>query len=160
MTKHFNIIKKFYKDRQVNTWVIFLLCIYIISVIKLITIQEIDNSILFGAYSITVSLYILSRFALAFFYKPDPICFDKNYLPSISFAVPSKNEGENIRETILRISKTDYPKDKFDVIAVNDGSDDNTLQEMLEAKKIALRGGGKSKGYRLESQQRKTRRNG
>jgi len=138
-------LKKYYKDRQINTLVIFFLCIYIIFVIKLITIQYIDNSILFGIYSIAVSFYILSRFAIAYFYEPESNQFDKNYEPTISFAVPSKNEEENIRETILKIAKTDYPKDKFDIIAVNDGSSDNTLKEMLEARKIAMGGGVKVK---------------
>ena len=137
-------LKKYYKDRQINTLVIFFLCIYIIFVIKLITIQYIDNSILFGIYSIAVSFYILSRFAIAYFYEPESNQFDKNYEPTISFAVPSKNEEGNIKETILRIAKTDYPKDKFDIIAVNDGSSDNTLKEMLEARKIAMGGGRKS----------------
>ena len=67
------------------------------------------------------------------------------YEPTISFAVPSKNEGENIRETILKIADTNYPKHKFDVIAINDGSDDNTLDEMLIAKTmVEARGGGTS----------------
>lgn len=61
----------------------------------------------------------------------------ENYEPTLSFGVPSKDEGENIRETILRIAHTDYPKDKFDIVAVNDGSSDNTLAEMLTAQKIA-----------------------
>lgn len=65
----------------------------------------------------------------------------KAFRPSFSFGVPSKNEGENIRETILRIAKTDYPKELFDIIAVNDGSDDNTLDEMLAAKEEAAKMG-------------------
>lgn len=136
----FNIIS-FYRNRQINAWVIFFLCVYIVFVIKLITIQKFDNSIIFAVYSVAVSFYILSRFALAYFYEPDETYFDKKYLPSISFAVPSKNEEENIRETILKIAETDYPKNKFDIIAVNDGSTDNTLAEMLKAKEIAAGGG-------------------
>ena len=141
MLINFKKIKKFYKDRQINVWVIFSVCIYIIFVIKMITIQEIDNNILFGIYSIAVSFYILSRFALAYLYDPDLTKTSNNYEPTISFAVPSKDEEDNIRETILRIAKTDYPKEKFDIIAVNDGSEDNTLEEMIEAKKIAAKDG-------------------
>src|SRR3989338_5924029 len=143
MITHLKKILGYYRDRQVNAWIIFFLFIYIISVIKLVTFQEIDNSIFFGVYSIVVSFYILSRFALAYFYEPEPIYFNKNYLPTISFAVPSKNEEENIRETILKIAATDYPKDKFDIIAINDGSTDNTLSEMLAAKRKAARRGVK-----------------
>lgn len=127
----------FLKKKRINSWIIFFTAVYIIFVIKLITIQKIDNNILFGTYSFAVSFYILSRFALSYFYDPDNDKFDINYTPTASFAVPCKNEEENIKETILRIAKSDYPKDKFDIIAVNDGSTDNTLKEMLDAKKIA-----------------------
>ena len=134
----------FVKNRQINSWLIFFLLVYIIFVIKLITIQEINNSVFFAVYSLAVSFYILSRFAIAYFYEPESAKFGKNYQPSVSFAVPSKNEEKNIRETILKIAQTDYPKDKFDIIAVNDGSTDNTLGEMRKAKKRGRGGGRKS----------------
>lgn len=134
---YFKKISKYFKDQQINSWVIFFFCIYIILIIKLITIKETETHIFFKAYSILVSFYILSRLVLAYFYKPNPNYFDKNYLPTVTFAIPAKNEEENIRETILRIAKSDYPKDKFNIITVNDGSTDDTLNEMLEAKKIA-----------------------
>lgn len=47
--------------------------------------------------------------------------------------------GGAIRETIIRIANSDYPKDRFNVIAVNDGSDDNTLSEMLAARDEAAK---------------------
>ena len=141
MFKQAKKLSEFYRNRQINAWIVFFLCIYIIFVIKFVTIQSIDNNIIFGIYSIAVSLYILSRFAIAYFYEPEFTPFDKNYQPTISFAVPSKNEEENIRETILKIAQTDYPKDKFDIIAINDGSTDNTLAEMKKAEKIAAGGG-------------------
>ena len=60
-----------------------------------------------------------------------------NYIPRISFGIPSKNEGGAIRETILRIADVDYPKEKFEIIVINDGSDDNTLEEMVAAQRLA-----------------------
>lgn len=134
-------VKHFFKDRNINMWVLFMLSIYSVWIFKFATIKEIDNSTFFAIYSISVSIYILSRFLLAHFYIPEKPHFDKSYEPTISFAVPSKNEEENIRETILRIAETDYPKHKFNIIAINDGSTDNTLYEMNEAKKIASRKG-------------------
>lgn len=128
-----------------SAWIFFFLSVYLILVIKFVTIQEIDNNLLFGAYSIIISLYILSRFALAYFYDPKNIqrkYFSDQHLPTISFGVPSKNEAENIRETILRIAGSDYPKDKFNIIAINDGSDDSTLEEMMAAKDIVEGAGG------------------
>ncbi len=138
-----NSIVKYFKEHKISTWVVFLFLVYIVLAIKVITFKNLEESIIFSTYSILVSFYILSRFGLSYFYEFDEADFDKNYEPTISFAVPSKNEEENIRETILRIAKTDYPKKKFDIIAINDGSTDNTLNEMLEAKKIAAKMGVK-----------------
>lgn len=52
--------------------------------------------------------------------------------PKVSLIVPCHNEGDNVRETIMNLLNHDYPD--FEVIAVNDGSKDNTgqiLDEML-----------------------------
>lgn len=86
-------LKEGYSRKKINSLVIFFILIYIILVIKLVTIQELGNGIFFAIYSILVSFYILSRFALAYIYRPHDETFDKNFLPSISFGVPSKNEG-------------------------------------------------------------------
>ena len=137
MVSFFRKIKDYYASRQINTWIVFYIVIYLVLIIKIITIRQIENNILFGAYSVLVTFYILSRFGLSYFYEPYASMVDRSYEPTLSFAVPSKNEEENIKETIVRIARTDYPKDKFDIIAINDGSTDNTLQEMLKAKQIA-----------------------
>ncbi|HPV33702.1 MAG TPA: glycosyltransferase family 2 protein, partial [Candidatus Paceibacterota bacterium] len=130
-----------YSLRNINLWIVFYFLVYLVLVVKLITIKEIDNNILFGLYSLGVSLYLLSRFVIAYLYEVDNKKMRVDYLPTISFGVPAKNEEDNIRETILKMAKSDYPKNKFDIIAVNDGSTDNTLQEMLVAKEIAARHG-------------------
>lgn len=123
------------KKRNMHIWATFFFLVYVVVLIKFATIGQLDNNILFASYSIAVSFYIISRFALAYFYNPKPLDFEgvSDYEPTISFAVPAKNEGENIKETILRIAASDYPKDKFDIIAINDGSTDTTLSEMLAA---------------------------
>ena len=131
----------FFTTRHINSWVIFFLLIYVVLLIKLVTIREMENNLFFGVYSVVVSLYILSRFFFAYFYDPEPPLQRPGYKPTITFAVPSKNEEENICETIMRIASSDYPKQKFDIIAVNDGSTDRTLQEMLKAKKLAAKKG-------------------
>lgn len=141
MENHINNSKKSISFRKIYSWIVFFIFVYIIFVLKLITIEKIDTELTFGIYSIAVSFYILSRFALAYFYDHEDESFDLTYEPTISFGVPSKNEGTNIRETILKIAATDYPKHKFNIIAVNDGSTDNTLEEMLEAKEIANKEG-------------------
>lgn len=82
-----------YSRRKINALIVMFFFIYIILVIKLITIEEIGNGVFFAIYSVAVSFYILSRFALAYIYRPHQEKFDKNYQPTLSFGVPSKNEG-------------------------------------------------------------------
>lgn len=137
---HPSIFRKIFnsfKERNISAWVLFFFCIYLVLVIKLITLKSLDNDIIFGIYSVAVSFYIISRFLLAHFYEPHEAHFDPNFYPTVSFGVPCKNEEENIRETILRIAQSNYPADKFDIVVVNDGSTDNTLKEMQAGKKIA-----------------------
>jgi hyaluronan synthase len=121
---------------------IFFSAIFTVLVLKIVGNREFMNhDFLFLFYSTAVSLYLISRFALAYFYRPVDAKFTKNIEPTVSFAVPSKNEGEHIRETIMRMVASDYPKEKFDIIAINDGSTDNTLEEMLIAKELARKEG-------------------
>jgi len=135
-------IRKFINLHRINAWVIFYILVYIVLVIKLVTITRIDTGLFFRIYSVVVSAYILSRFVIAYFYDHNHPKYNVHYEPTVAFGVPSKNEGENIYETILRIANTDYPRDKFKIIAINDGSTDNTLDEMLRAKKDALEKNG------------------
>ncbi len=50
--------------------------------------------------------------------------------PKVSIVVPCHNEGEDVRETIEFLVEQDYPN--YDIIAVNDGSTDNTLEILTE----------------------------
>lgn len=52
--------------------------------------------------------------------------------PHASIIVPCYNEGETIRETLEYAAAQDY--DNFDIIAVNDGSSDNTAELLDELK--------------------------
>ena len=113
-------------------WFVFFFIIYIILFIKTVTVHSIENNAFFGFYSILITLYILSRFLFAYFHKSMPCA--ESYQPSITFVVPAKNEGDNIAETLRRFSEVNYPREKIEVIAINDGSTDNTLQEMLNLK--------------------------
>lgn len=54
--------------------------------------------------------------------------------PSIAIVVPCWNEGTTVHGTIESLLALDYPSDKLQVIAVDDGSTDTTWQEMLKYK--------------------------
>ena len=49
--------------------------------------------------------------------------------PPVSILVPCHNEGDNLRETIDALDKQNYPD--FEIVAINDGSSDNT-PELLD----------------------------
>lgn len=81
-------------------------------------------------YSLLVGLFIVSRFVLASFYTPPPRA---NFRPTVSVLVPCMNEEKSIAQSIARIYAEGYDDALREVISVNDGSTDNTLQEMLRA---------------------------
>ena len=110
--------------------ILFFLIIYVILVIKIASSASLNDHILFSVYSLLITVYILSRFLLSYLHRSDPL--PDGYEPSVSFVVPAKNEGDNIAATLRCFFLSDYPKDKMEVIAINDGSSDNTLEEMLK----------------------------
>jgi hyaluronan synthase len=83
-----------------------------------------------NAYSLMISMYILSRFVLASFYKPPR---DAGHFPSVTVIVVCKNEEDSIGKTIDCTYESHYPPDRLEIIAVDDGSTDATLKEMERA---------------------------
>ena len=53
--------------------------------------------------------------------------------PMVSVIVPAYNEGRLVMDTLLSVAASDYPPAKMQIIAVDDGSTDDTYQWMLEA---------------------------
>jgi len=54
----------------------------------------------------------------------------------VSIIIPFRNEERNILANLKSIEAQDYPKDKFEVIYINDSSEDNSLK-LLQDNKIA-----------------------
>ena len=50
--------------------------------------------------------------------------------PNLSVLIPAYNEEDTIGKTIQAVLDSDYPKNRLEIIAINDGSKDNTLLEM------------------------------
>jgi hyaluronan synthase len=128
-------MERLIRNRAIDTpwvyWAAFFGVLYVIVLVKVSTPGFLSDQIFFAAYSITVTVYILSRFLLAYLHRT--VAADVSYEPSVSFVVPAKNEEGNIYETLTRFGAVDYPKEKIEVIAVNDGSTDGTLGEMRRA---------------------------
>jgi hyaluronan synthase len=77
---------------------------------------------------ISVSVF-LWRLVLVLFYKPAATLSDAK-LPKITVIVPAYNEGSCVLKTLRSVLKSDYPAEKLQIIAVNDGSKDDTLHWM------------------------------
>ncbi len=55
-------------------------------------------------------------------------------LPLCTVIVPAYNEGELVYKTLLSLVKSDYPKEKLQIISIDDGSKDDTWYWMRKAK--------------------------
>jgi cellulose synthase/poly-beta-1,6-N-acetylglucosamine synthase-like glycosyltransferase len=72
----------------------------------------------------------------------------KNW-PLVTVAVPAMNEEKTIEKTLNSILALDYPADKIEIIIINDGSKDKTLEKIkpyLKNKNIQLIDHRKNKG--------------
>lgn len=85
---------------------------------------------LVSIYSFVAGIFVVSRFFIAPMYMAP---HDRGFEPTVSVLVPCMNEQGVIRKTIERIFSAGYVQDKLEVICVNDGSTDGTLQKMLDA---------------------------
>lgn len=76
-------------------------------------------------------LYTLYRY---FRYKPIPSVANEE-LPTCTVIVPAYNEGKQVWETLMSLANSDYPAKKLQLLAIDDGSKDDTWYWMQEAKK-------------------------
>src|SRR5580704_5539677 len=60
---------------------------------------------------------------------------DYTYQPTVSVLMPCFNEGKTVYETIESISKSNYPNEKFEGIAQDDCSVDDSNEWMLKAQR-------------------------
>lgn len=114
------------------------ICIATLSVIMLATavfmqLRSVENywyQPMVSLYSLVAGIFVVSRFIISSLYIAPP---DAGYEPTLTVLVPCMNEGPVIRQTIERIFAAGYPEESLEVVCVNDGSTDNTLQEMHAA---------------------------
>jgi hyaluronan synthase len=88
------------------------------------------GNILTPLYTILVSSYVLSRFVLAAFYRAPR---DAGLTPRVAIVVPAFNEGAAVARTIHSCMALNYPADRIELVVVNDGSTDDTWEQMLAA---------------------------
>ncbi|MBX2931700.1 MAG: glycosyltransferase [Chitinophagaceae bacterium] len=81
-------------------------------------------------FQIIFLLYIAYQFIK---YKPIP-SVSNDTLPNCTIIVPAYNEGELIYHTLKSIVNSNYPNECMEIIAIDDGSTDDTWYWMLKAK--------------------------
>ena len=72
------------------------------------------------------------RICLWLSYRPMPPV-DESELPAVSVIIPAYNEGSLVRKSIDSVTHSDYPRHKLQVIAVDDGSSDDTWEHIRAA---------------------------
>lgn len=125
--------------RNIKKWNIMHLIIISLTILSLLPILllQIDGfqATILWIYSISMALFLIFMYLTTYTYKPIP---DLGYRPTVSVIVPAKNEEEVIQRTINAILDSDYPQDKLEVIAIDDGSTDNTAAEIQKIKSPRL----------------------
>jgi hyaluronan synthase len=90
-------------------------------------LQALTVSPLLAAYGLVVAGYIVSRFTLSLFYRPAK---DAGLEPHVAIIMPGFNEEAAIANSLRSLLALDYPAGKLEIVAVNDGSTDDTLGQM------------------------------
>ena len=67
-------------------------------------------------------------------YKPIESVTDQA-LPTVTVIVPAYNEGKLVYQTLRSIADSDFPQHKLQILAIDDGSKDDTWDWMVKAKK-------------------------
>lgn len=78
-------------------------------------------------------LFLAYNVYLYFQYKPIESVSDE-LLPTCTVIVPAYNEGNLVYETLLSVASSDFPKHKLQILAIDDGSKDDTWYWMQKAK--------------------------
>jgi hyaluronan synthase len=78
-------------------------------------------------YGLVVCGYIVSRFVFGLLYRPPR---DAGLQPHVAIVMPGFNEEDAIARSLRSLLQLEYPAGKLEIVAVDDGSSDRTLQEM------------------------------
>jgi hyaluronan synthase len=78
-------------------------------------------------YSFLMMVHLPYRAILCFLYRPYPLVPD---LPTVSVIIPAYNEGAMVEKAIESSVMSDYPREKLEILCVDDGSTDDTWEHI------------------------------
>ncbi|RUT71289.1 glycosyltransferase family 2 protein [Flavobacterium cupreum] len=102
-------------------------------------IERINSSWGFPFLILAIALFIFQsgvfvyNLFLYFRYKPIESVSDE-LLPTCTVIVPAYNEGKLVWDTLLSLADSDFPEQKLQILAIDDGSKDDTWYWMQQAK--------------------------
>lgn len=98
-----------------------------IVIYKAAFVQMLSTDPWLTVYGLVVCTYIVTRFTFSLFYRSRP---DAGLEPHVAIVMPGFNEEEAIGRSLRSLLALDYPAAKLEIVAVNDGSTDQTLAAM------------------------------
>ena len=81
----------------------------------------------FATYGLAVSGYLVSRFVLSLPYRAPK---EAGLEPRVAIIMPAFNEEAAIARSLRSLLAVDYPAGKLEIVAIDDGSTDATLDEL------------------------------
>jgi hyaluronan synthase len=110
-----------------------LVAAYLVAIVVLVVVYKaafidvLADDLFFGVYGLVVVVYLVSRFAIALAYKaPRPAGLE----PRVAIVMPAFNEEGAIAASLRSLLALDYPAEKLEIVAINDGSTDDTLCQL------------------------------
>jgi hyaluronan synthase len=101
--------------------------------------SRMNSPVGFAFLAVTIALlvfkagFLVYNVYLYFQYKAIESVSDE-LLPTCTIIVPAYNEGNLVYQTLLSIANSDFPKHKLQILAIDDGSKDDTWFWMKKAK--------------------------
>ncbi len=105
---------------------------------RLLTAQLGSHAAALGVLSVLGFFLALTtgRVALWLFYRPVAMAESDAGLPTVTAIVPAYNEGAMVRHALLSLATQKYPAERLQIVAIDDGSGDDTYSHMEAAARL------------------------
>jgi hyaluronan synthase len=152
-------VSEYKRTASITKWValiFFLVGLHILFIYKFTIVTAGHQFLLVKLYVFLTGFFLVSRFLIIIFYADSHTkVYAAEKYPAVSFVIAAKNEAESIFKTIITCMDSAY-LGKMECIAIDDGSNDSTRQEMQRAadwyvtqdKQVRVIGFDKNRGKR------------
>ncbi|TXN37470.1 glycosyltransferase family 2 protein [Flagellimonas hymeniacidonis] len=103
-------------------------------------IDRMDSKLGLGFMLVAGALFLFKAgfflYSLYLYFRYRPVAsVEDDQLPTCTVIVPAYNEGKQVWDTLMSLADSDFPKEKLQLLAIDDGSGDDTWHWIQEAKK-------------------------